>query len=296
LGVSCAPQFSYFNIDVLDKESKELDLEDKTIAVFSVVPSEPALDSIIINSAAIGAAEKIEQDRELENGSINVYTIPKMEFENSFYNNSVDTLYFNSLMLKSEADIQVFITNLKYSNYKKVTTNYYNEGPMNVYVIPYLVKMKVYDALQNTSILDKSIQDTAYLAVEPSVNNIIKHIPEISKRIGVKVASYISKQWTTQERMLVNFPDISSWSDPYNKAMDFMWKDAISGWIPLTKSKNMRKAAYASYNIAVACEMLDRLDLAKEWVEFSLKSYPFPSSNVLKKRVEGLISKEEKKK
>ena len=57
--------------------------------------------------------------------------------------------------------------------------------------------------------------------------------------------------------------------------MDFKWKEAIAGWIPMTESRNARIAAYASYNIAVGCEMMAQFALAREWADFSVKKYNF---------------------
>ena len=72
-----------------------------------------------------------------------------------------------------------------------------------------------------------------------------------------------------------------------NKAMDFNWCEAIKLWMPLTKSESPKKAAFAAYNIAVACEMSGNLALAKEWINFSLNKHKFQYaidySNSLKK-------------
>ena len=110
-------------------------------------------------------------------------------------------------------------------------------------------------------------------------------LPEVSRVVGEILGSKLTRQWERERRVLINFPDNPQWEEPLALAMDFKWKEAIAGWIPMTESRNARIAAYASYNIAVGCEMLQQFELAREWADFSVKKYNFTDNMLLKQQL-----------
>ena len=121
---------------------------------------------------------------------------------------------------------------------------------------------------------------------------IAGYLPEISGKIGEKLGSYVSTQWDTQERMLISYEDDSKWETPYLLSQDFKWKEAVELWMNLTESENPKKAAFAAYNIAVGCEMMEQIQLARKWLEFSMKKYRFREAimmyEYIKERTESL--------
>ena len=288
-GAGCAPQARYFNVDVRSDGHVEIPLEGKSMAVFAIVTQNGA-DSTRCSNVAVGLAEKIELDRGLAHGGIAVYSVPKIEFrgfpsqQNSMVE-AVDTAYLSQLMLNSGAQVLLFADNLRFGNYSiqhSVTTSEYDN--LNV-VIPYYVDFNVYDAISDKLLFKAEVKDSVYMqmvtssVVDGNVGGVIaEYLPEISQKIGIKLASNISTQWETQERMLISYEDDSDWETPYELSRDFKWQEAIEKWMKLAESENPKKAAYAAYNISVGCEMMEQFTLSRKWLEFSLKKHSFRES------------------
>ena len=291
----CLPQARYFNVDVRCEDFVEIPIEGNSVAVFSIV-SQNNLDSIRCSSVALGVAGKIEADRGLAKGDVSVYSIPKIEFRGfpSGQNEKVeevDTEYLSHLMIKTGVQMFVFVDNLRFGQYS-IPSSGASYGFENTSVIvPYMVDMNVYDPLKGQTLFKLEMKDSVYLQMASSVLNekkvgamISNYLPEISGRIGEKLASYLSVQWETQERMLVSFSDVK-WEKACDLDQDFKWEEAIKIWMGLAESENPKKAAYAAYNIAVGCEMLEQFELSRKWIEFSLKKYKFTESLLMSEQL-----------
>lgn len=285
-GAGCAPQARYFNVDVRSDGHVEIPIEGRSVAVFALVTQNRA-DSARCSNVAVGLAEKVEQDRGLANGEIAVYSVPKIEFrgfpsEMNSMVEAVDTAYLSQLMLNSGAQVLLFADNLRFGQYSiqhSVTTSEYDN--LNV-VIPYYVDFNVYDAIADKLLYKLEVKDSIYMQMlsssvsDGNIGGVIAgYLPEISQKIGMKLASNISTQWETQERMLISYEDDSDWETPYLLSQEFKWQEAVEKWMELAESENPQKAAYAAYNIAVGCEMMEQFSLARKWIEFSLKKYRF---------------------
>ena len=283
--VGCLPQARYFNVDVRGEDFVEIPVEGNSVAVFSIV-SQNRYDSIRCSNVALGLAEKIEADRGLAKGDVAVYSVPKIEFRGfpSALNDKltdVDTAYVSQLMLKTGAQMLIFVDNLRFGQYSiphSVTSVEFDN--MNV-LVPYNVDMNVFDPVKGETLYKLEMKDSIYMQMVSTVVNerkvgamISNYLPDIASKIGEKLASHLSVQWETQERMLVSFEDMK-WEKACGLAQDFKWEEAIKIWMPLAESENPKKAAYAAYNIAVGCEMMEQFDLSRKWIEFSLKKYKF---------------------
>lgn len=297
----CAPQAQLFNVDVKNQGGKDIQFNNGKVSVFPIVPLNTR-DSVRLASVAMGLAEKLEQDRDLKLGEIPVYVIPQPEFSGFNKNKSkalqeYDKNYLQELMLKSGGDVQIFVNNLNLLTYTvtKQAASYLNEAAGISVLIPYHVEMNIYSALQDSLLYSKIVKDSIYLQMLSMDNDntklervISSHIPAITKKIGENLASYLTTQWETQERMLITYESEQAWVKPYELAQDFKWKEAIDCWIPLTAANNPKRSAFAAYNIAVACEMTEQFPLAMEWVKFSLKKYRFKEAEDLKTHLQNL--------
>ncbi|NTV19427.1 MAG: hypothetical protein HGA83_08365, partial [Bacteroidales bacterium] len=74
----------------------------------------------------------------------------------------------------------------------------------------------------------------------------------------------------------------SAWRKAHSLAMNFQWKEAIDIWMEDASSPDNVKASCAAFNIAVACEMLEKYDLAIEWLDYAKKRYPITGLEELK--------------
>ena len=292
LFVCCYPQAKFYDVEVYDSKMWELDLNGRNTAVFAL-SNNSTIDSLRLISAAVALAERVEQDRQMEAGSIGVYSIQKKDFQGFLNSTDFDKSFVNNLMLSTNADMHLFIEDLKFGAFKPIARDVYSMAVEQVIALPYTVKFTAYDALNGEIKLSKPVQDTVYFRGDPSadLNELYAYVAtklnEVSQKIGESIGETLSKQWRTQNRTLITYYGSKKWMDAYNKAMDFNWSEAIKLWIPLTKSESPKKAAFAAYNIAVACEMSGNLALAKEWINFSLNKHKFQYaidySNSLKK-------------
>lgn len=294
----CAPQALFFNVDVKNQEGRDLKIDDGTVAIFSLTNSNAA-DSLRIGNVALGLAEKLEKDRNLKTGTISVFSIPQAEFSGFNETKSAavknyDKAYLQDLMLKTAGDIQIFIHNLQFGQYTVSNTDPVTYAA-NI-ILPYKVQIQAYNALQDSILYSMTHTDTVYLQVlNPDRKNITQlskvvtsNLPDISRKIGEGVASYLTIQWITQERMLITYPGEASWDKAYELAQDFKWNEAIDLWIPLTSSQSLKKSSCAAYNIAVACEMTEQFPLALEWVQYSLKKFKFREAEELLRNLQNL--------
>ncbi len=275
---SCAPQAVYFQVEVKDTQSTNVNMDGKQIAVFSLAAPYTA-DSTRHANAALGVAEKLGQDRGFAN-PLPVFSVSAMEFAGFGSSLGTDKEFLKNIMFTTGADMQIFVENLRYKPFKVESAQSYSASA-DIVSLPYSVDMHVYDAMEDSVVFSTAVKDTVYMQLlsgtaKREYNGFVAgRLAEISTVVGEHLAAALSQQWDVQERMLVNYPNDEKWEKPLAKAMDFRWAEAIALWMPLTASENYHIAAYASYNIAVGCEMLGKFALAREWADFSVRKYRF---------------------
>lgn len=288
LAASCGPSAVYFDVDVRDSNSSDLNTAGGKVAVIAITPEEKA-DSIAIAQAASGIATQYEADQGLEAQSVPAYTVPKEEFKGfpGKINGRIatDTSYITKLMIKSASEILVFADNLRfYTSSEHNAASYDYPNAISV-MLPYSIDITAYDAVKDKVVLSKGVHDTVTVFLtngfeegKSAVNIIAEKFGAISEKIGENVAQCLSTQWNTETWLIIDYPDSDAWHTPAELAKNFEWEKAVGKWMPLTEDKNPQKSAYASFNIAVACEMLGQTSLAKEWVAFSRQKYSFRES------------------
>ena len=277
--VACAPQASIMQVEVKDTPGEHIAVDNKQIAVFAIAGAGYG-DSLRIERAATALAEKFEQDRGCTD-PLPVFLLSELDF----YKNdsgSYDKEVIRTLMYNSGADMQIFLHSLKFGNYSvSSVADYLSDYGHRMVHIPYLASVDVYDAIADSLIYKATVRDSIYMSLvsEVSIKDytalVNSKLPEISAIAGETIATLLTEQWSTQERMFINFPGDSKWERGISLANDFKWKEAIGQWMPLVKDPNSRKAAYAAYNIAVACEMMGQMQLAGEWIDYSVKKFSF---------------------
>jgi hypothetical protein len=201
----------------------------------------------------------------------------------------LDKEYLKNLMFTTGADVLAVVENLRFDSFKvESAVNYAADYSTNIVELPYSVDMHIYDVLEDSLIFKTNVKDTVYMQLLSDTKQreyssfVAGKLAEVSSVVGESLGAMLTQQWSRQERILVNYPDNDQWEKPLAKAMEFKWDEAIALWMPMTGSGNFRIAAYASYNIAVGCEMLGQFDLAREWADFSVKKYRFRENMELK--------------
>lgn len=284
---SCAPQAAFFRVQVKDEMGYDLNLGDKQVAVFSLSRNNGP-DSTRSANAALGLASKLQQDREMDI-SLPVFSVSALDFAGFNDPKGVDKEYLKQLMLETGADLQIFVHSLQFGNYSiKGIADHIADYTANTISLPFMAAMTIYDAMEDSLIHSARMVDTVYLNVLAPGNGtsydalVALKLEDVSRVVGENMAAHLTPQWNLEERMLVNYPGNDMWEIPLGKANEFKWDEAIALWMPSTRSENARIASFAAYNIAVACEMLEKYDLALEWAEFSVKRFSFKENEELR--------------
>lgn len=102
---------------------------------------------------------------------------------------------------------------------------------------------------------------------------------------GERAAAMFQSTWKKENYSFYYF-DGAHWIETASKlASDYNWKDAMNSWMNLLDTSNLQKKACAEYNIALACYMMGKNELALEWLDRCDKDYPVTLSAGLRKRI-----------
>lgn len=105
---------------------------------------------------------------------------------------------------------------------------------------------------------------------------------------GTQYGVRISPSWMNATRQYyVKGHDKLEESKRYVRSQD--WKGAMDIWKPLTNNSDPKIAGRACFNMALACEMEGKLDIALTWAEKAYKQYNVKKAqsyiNILNKRI-----------
>lgn len=285
IAAGCGPEAVLFKVDAYDPQAFNLDPQDNTVSVFAITP-ESEFDSTAVSEVAKSLASQYEKDQRLEEESVATYTIPEKEFPGSLPGLK-ETSFFESLMMQSASRYMVFVKDLKLGD---ITIP--ERSGANAYVeLPFKVELSAYDAVKDSLLLYDNTIDTVslYIVGDISKEKIIRAIADrvdyVASKIGEGIAGKLSASWKSEQWMIINYPDIFAWSYAAELAKEFKWNEAIDAWMPLTEEINPRKASYAAFNIAVACEMSGHSDLAKQWLEFARSKFDFGEARMLQNHI-----------
>ena len=262
------------------------------MALFSVV-GEGRHDSVRVGNVAIGFAEQLEADKGLSSGDVPVYAVAAEDYWNydSEGNRVYDRDFVKSLSVDTGADLLFFMNSIKFTNYSTEPLSLYEGYDGYNVTLPYTVGMDIFKGRDIVRLHTSLVADTLYLFVDSSVSEtniggvVARRLPEVSKHIGKELAKLLSHHWVTQQRILLTYEGNTQWEDAYVLAEEFLWRDAIEIWMKFATSKDSKKAAFAAYNIAVGCEMLEQFELALKWINYSLEMFPLKESEIYKREL-----------
>lgn len=275
---SCAPEAVLFKVDAYDPESFNLDPQGNTVSVFAITP-ESRFDSTAVSEVAKSLAAQYEEDQKLDEESVFTYSVSAGEFRGL-----KDTSYIESLMMGSASRYMIFVKDLVLGDISAPERSYANAAHVK---LPFKAELYAYDAVKDSILLHSNSIDTISLHAvgsitkEKIISAIVDRVDYVATKIGEKLAKKLSASWKTEQWMVINYSDIYAWDHAASLAKEFKWNMAIEAWMPLTEEANPRKASYAAFNIAVACEMTGNSDLAREWLEYARSRYDFDEARML---------------
>lgn len=164
------------------------------------------------------------------------------------------------------------------------------------FVIYYVSSWKRYD-IDNTEYISYNFKaDTVnYESFGNSEDNAIRYIPDrytamgyAAYKAGQEMAKLITPHWETVEReyYTFNIPELM----PANTLLkEGNIKNAVEIWKANSNIGGKSMTSKIAFNIAVACEMLDRLEIAIEWIDKSIALKPNNQNkkykSILQKRI-----------
>ena len=194
---------------------------------------------------------------------------------NHFWNNGKSTISRNELVEKTQADLFIF---LDYFNFKRTaflrTLGVFNTYPQLWWTIEVKNDTAMYVYNQKDTLSYEVYFFPEYFQEKTfKMNDILKNATEyIAKSFGSK----LTPSWMPVERMYYtsNNPAMKM-AEKF--ALQNEWIKAAEVWNRESKNKNKKIAAKATFNMAVACEMEGKFDLAIDWL---IKSYSaLPKNN-----------------
>ncbi len=282
---SCGPVATVLNIESRIPARYPVDFENRSIALFvsdDALPNSGDFlsqnDSLLMVVVATGIAKEFERKLSMDEGSVLVF--------NHYPGNErvYDIKYIQDLSFISNSDIVVILDSLRIGvpkvldNIATVSKEVY--GSYFMYA-PVFSETKVYDGTTAELLTNIRQNDTVYwelysrndLRDAVMLSTVSNSSSSIAQSVGQQIVGKMFPSWIDQQRILFVSSKSES-SNAYNLAIQFEWDKAMTIWLKETSHKDNIIVAAAAFNMAVACELTDRLDLALEWIDLSYKSYP----------------------
>jgi len=284
---SCGPVATVLNIESRVPAKYPVELENRSIALFVSTDTSSNAgnylsenDSLHMVSVATGIAKELENKLTLEEGA--VYVFKHYPGNDRKY----DLNYIQNLSFTSNSDIVIILDSLKIG--KPILINNITSPMGDMYRSNYIFAtvssdLMVYNGTAGTLLSNIVQKDTVYWELlsrndvrdEAILYRVNNSIDAISNDLGEELVNKLFPFWIEQQRTLFSYRN-RDWTKAHDFANKFLWKEAMDIWLKQTADQDNVKAAAAAFNMAVACELTDRLDLALEWLEASYRSYPLP--------------------
>jgi len=214
----------------------------------------PRFDSIVITDSVLAASINMTEEFSWKN-------VVKICMEDS----TDAVIALESFYLKDFLDIDNFFGFECY-----VAFLIYNNSSWKIY---YPKEFTVID--EHTS-----IDTVKWISMDFYCDNALDKLPqpvdmisESSYWAGKKYGSRIAPLWYDNVKRVYYSSGNKDMSAASAKIRTDQWQDAAELWRDLTNHQNKKLASKACFNMALACEVEDKLDLAYEWVKKSNKLY-----------------------
>lgn len=271
---SCAPGVQLIDVEKRVAPRYNVELSGKSIAVFSALDGR--CDSTVISDLSKGIASSLEKRLSREEGSIFVYNI---KTDSASLN---DPELIRDLSVKSNSDIILILSDVKIYDAGIYLNRLPGADYHTTYVqMPFSLKLDLFDGITAANVADITQRDTLLWEIlsrnqlrESVLNYKIKEsFSGALTDIGKSVSGNFFETWERDSRTLY-FLFGNSWQEAIIAASEFNWSKASKIWLEAVSSANDKVAACAAYNLAVACEMQGKKELALEWLNYSKERFP----------------------
>jgi hypothetical protein len=265
-------------------------MEGKSISVVTVIDVNDR-DSALVSELGIGIAEKVEKELFLSQGAVGVYAVP-CEDGGVIKSGTMDLL-----AIQSDSELMLVVDSLKVGSYiieRGMSANQQASIQNVVQVnLPVSFGLSAYDAVHLDVVYHRDVKDTVtwsivgqeFIQNSAAIAQANNHLREAFRTFGEAVASSLLPVWNQEERMIVCYSG-AKWENAYYLASDFKWEQAMDVWMELVKVGTPDKQGAAAYNLAVACEILGRYDIALKWLDFAEGKCYFAQMTTLRKKLQ----------
>jgi len=132
------------------------------------------------------------------------------------------------------------------------------------------------DTTNHTNVLNLNGVGRSYHEAFANLPNIREAIADLAYQAGQHHAYHIFPIWDEVSRIYFTNTMDQKMKEAENLAQKNQWINAAAIWRDITLSKNKKKAAYAAFNMALASEISDKLDLTESWLKRSLELHDSP--------------------
>ncbi len=226
------------------------------------------LDSVLVTSCLRELAKNLKTKNTFEDIKILPYSAFKRHYGNKLP--SLDLGLVNKISQTTQADLVISLETFSYffSEYKE---NYSTQKSNEVITANVWA---VFDPVNEKIIERKALIDTVFWNKYDENGNINKNYRLPARETALRIASQLSGEnyakrfnasWQTVKRMysVPPLPDFEQASYFVGKGE---WDKAIQLWEEYATDKNGKLAISARYNLALAYEMKDDIEMASQWV------------------------------
>lgn len=294
--VSCGPQLFTLPVDMRQPSGSGIELGGKSLAVVYADNGFKA-DSCLAGGIAEGFAQALEEEYFGGEERIDLFQMEKGPHADC---SAKDTLVH--LIMETERDV-VFL--LDAPVFKEVnlsapalsglaaedsalTVTAFIQMTQDLYVYDSLDKRDTVLRRRNPASLHRKIYlPRGYTDAEAMQQVALSLRPE-GLRAGARLAGPFKPVWHTEEYGVIYY-DGDQWTEAAALACDLRWREAMTRWLDLARTKNLEKRSCAEYNLALACYMLGDYPLALEWLDRSDRDCVLQPSARLRSKIKSRL-------
>ncbi|MDT3356882.1 MAG: DUF6340 family protein [Bacteroidota bacterium] len=260
--VSCAPTTYLLPLQARHPSKSGNDLGMKTMAVVYLYEGK---DSLMNKTIAESFTEALEADYFDGDDQIALYRMQKVADGNY---SAKDTLV--NLVLDSGQDV-VFLFDTPV--YGDMTVN----GRTNADVkLPLNMRMYMYDSMDKADTV-KTYRGRTVLRQRMNVPEDYTDVQAEAfvwanarpAYVGSNAAANFLPVWKDEAYLYYTVPGSGKWDKAADYFSGFNFRDAMKVWMEICENSKGDRRAMAEYNIAVACHILGKDDLAAKWLDRS---------------------------
>ena len=232
-------------------------------------------DSIRTNQYFLGLIDVLKNSPRYELAKNEIIYIEKPDNKSQY--KSLEWPVIQQLCEQNNAEAAIVLENYQLSYYYPIKMKTLQWGLYGMLDIQNNTLWKIYSIKPNIIENDFLLNDTLYWdGSGETESQVLSTIPPINDAImqscyyaGLKYGEHIAQTWKTQNRYLITCEN-ANFQSAVELAKQNKWTEAVEIWKKYPYGKNKRLASFAAYNIAIASEALDHIDIAIEW---AAKSY-----------------------